>query len=91
MNSVTRGGAQLSLQRVVLMPLLLCLPLSPETLMGIVNGRYRYMEDLLKLERVFPFDDSETPVPVVLGFLPLSEWEPFLASYPDQAFADYLR
>ena len=57
--------------------------------MGLVANRYKYTEDLLALEGASPAPPIEGPP--LSGFLPIQVWEPFLASYPDQIFASYLR
>ena len=56
--------------------------------MGLTpGGRYRYTESLLELEG----DQNQKAGKRCEGFLPLTEWEPVLASHPDQQFADFLR
>lgn len=53
---------------------------------ALLNNRYPYTEDLLALEAV------SGPVPAsVSGFIPSRAWEPYLASYPDQTLAAFLR
>ena len=55
--------------------------------MGLVNNSYRYTKQLLELEGGSPCI-LDAPVS---GFLPLSEWDPYLQSHPDQRLAAYLR
>ena len=62
------------------------------------GSRYRYTEDLLASERLsccLPPGESppcfHATAGPIQGFLPLSEWEPFLATMPDSVFADYVR
>lgn len=61
------------------------------THMGIANGCHRFTMDLLMLESTSPLKGSwQDSVPLVSNFFPLSEWVPYLASYPDQVFAGNL-
>ena len=57
---------------------------------NIVNGKYRYTEDLLKLEAMAP----PQPVanwPQYVSPIKIDYLSPFLNSHPDQAFATYIR
>ncbi len=56
--------------------------------MGLTReNKYRYTKDLLELEGGMTHSTDKR----CEGFLPLAAWEPFLASHPDQRFADFLR
>ena len=57
--------------------------------MGLVGNKYKYTEDLLALESTNLLKGG--PQSAVSGFLPIEEWDPFLAAYPDQRFAAFLR
>ena len=60
---------------------------------GIAKGRYRYTDDLLRLEGATspPGGDHPQLATPIHGFLPLSAWQPVLDSHPDQQLAAFLR
>ena len=69
-------------------------PVLPVESCGIISGRYAYTNNLLALEAMGAESTSHLP-PLrgaeVSGFLPATEWEPFLSSHPDQRFAEFIR
>ena len=58
---------------------------------GILHRRYRYTDDLLRLEAIAR-GGREAPqsLPMVSGFLPLDTWALFLASHPDRSYVAFL-
>ena len=65
-------------------------PLSPSSgAMGLRNHSYVYTDKLLALEaKGTPVVQPAQPI---VGFLPLTAWEPFLRYHPDQRLAAFLR
>ena len=64
--------------------------------MGLTpEGRYRYTQSLLSLERaheLHPSDRAPHPGPSrCVSFLPIERWDFYLSCHPDQEFAEFLR
>ena len=55
--------------------------------MGLAGKSYKYTKKLLELEATSACNLS-TPVS---GFIPVSEWDPYLRQHPDQRLAAFLR
>ena len=58
---------------------------------NLVEGQYRFIDNLLLLEAASIHSTPLGAPPMVSGFLPLSEWDPFLRLLPDKRWSDYLR
>ena len=59
---------------------------------NITDGQYVFTKDLLALEAASAGSQpgSSDHTPTVAGFLPLSEWSPFLECHPDVQFAAFM-
>ena len=58
---------------------------------NLVDGRYRFIQNLLALEAASTLAEAPHSVPQVRGYLPLAASDPFLSSLPDRDLAGVLR